>query len=745
MNYQDLKRIIEPILGHEISGEQEEIIQHGNGPLWVIAGPGSGKSEVLVIRTLKLIFIDNVNPKSIIITTFTEKAAKNLFDRILNYSMDIFGYYPSLSTVIDVHSLRIGTLHSLCNDIMLESRYSGYENYRLLDDIEQNLFVYEHSSFAAGSNLDLLPLFEHFAYLFDKWDPINRSHGWNDHARLPNRWRRTMAAVDFFDRIVEDQIDLGLMRNSGGIWGLLSDAYEDYFRSLESNRRCDFAHLQRKFLEFLGSPMGRLFLDGDGSRIHPGIRYVLVDEYQDTNPIQEAIYFAISGNTHNLCIVGDDDQALYRFRGGTVECMVTFDHACNRAWGVPFDNNSKKFLSVNYRSHPNIVAYYDQYISSFEVMRLDRARVRGKPRLSSQSTISGDYPAVAYIQGSRIDEAANNFAIFVRGLLDNNIIEMPSQCVLLMKSVKETRNYAGPFADALRRVGIMPYNPRSRTFLEQDEISALLGTFISIVDADLNALDSIRGLGITNIVNRWIAAYQGIAANNPPLANYVVQSIGSIRAKGRNAWLDSSILDIFYHILSHEPFRAWKNDPEFSYRLGKLSRLFEAYSSVPYPNAPGSNRSRLRTSSTAEGQISFRWRQNFYYSLIGLLVKEGINDPESEDIISPPNRLPIMTVHQAKGLEFDFVFVYGINRTLRPDNAVRLEDAFSQFRHDPPAVRFDTDQRAEQDLIRFYYVAYSRAKYGLIHILPRSHFENGKIGFINKSIATFKQNVRRLR
>jgi DNA helicase II / ATP-dependent DNA helicase PcrA len=180
--------------------------------------------------------------------------------------------------------------------------------------------------------------------------------------------------------------------------------------------------------------MGRLFLDGDGSRIHPGIRYVLVDEYQDTNPIQEAIYFAISGNTHNLCIVGDDDQALYRFRGGTVECMVTFDQACNRAWGVLFDTNMQEFLSVNYRSHPDIVAYYDQYISSFAVMRLDRARVRGKPRLSSQSTISGDYPAVAYIHGSRIEEAANNFAVFVRGLLDNNIIEMPSQCALLMKS-----------------------------------------------------------------------------------------------------------------------------------------------------------------------------------------------------------------------------------------------------------------------------------------------------------------------
>ena len=69
--------------------------------------------------------------------------------------------------------------------------------------------------------------------------------------------------------------------------------------------------------------------------MYPGIEYVMVDEYQDTNPIQEQIYLTLTNNApHNFCVVGDDDQALYRFRGGTVDCMVTFDQKCFHEWTI---------------------------------------------------------------------------------------------------------------------------------------------------------------------------------------------------------------------------------------------------------------------------------------------------------------------------------------------------------------------------------------------------------------------------
>lgn len=463
MNFQAMLQIIEPILGHPLDREQLDVINHNNGPLWVVAGPGSGKTEVLVVRTLKLIFVNEINLKSIIITTFTEKAAKNLFDRILNYASYIFQSNPNLEQQIDIHSLRVGTLHSLCNDIMLEYKYPGYENYRLLDGTEQYLFIYEHSDLVKDKSNKYLSMWLNFDYLVDGYDPITNSSGWNDRTKSPNRWKKTKAAIGIFNRIVEDLIDLNRMRNTIGIWGLLSEAYEDYLQKLESNGRCDFAHLQEKFLKFLNIPLGSLFLNGDNSERHPGVKYVMVDEYQDTNPIQEAIYLKLAENTHNICVVGDDDQALYRFRGGTVDCMVTFDQACNRYWGTSV-NQVPLFLNANYRSHSSIVSYYDAYITSFPAMHLSGARVNGKPSLDPRSGISGNYPAVAYITGRTIEITANTFARFVHDLLDNNIIQRPSQCALLMRSVKETARNARPFADSLRAVGIQPYNPRSRTF-----------------------------------------------------------------------------------------------------------------------------------------------------------------------------------------------------------------------------------------------------------------------------------------
>jgi len=747
----EMLEIIEPILGHELDDEQKDVIEHRDGPLWVVAGPGSGKTEVLVIRTLKLIFVDEINPKSIIVTTFTEKAAKNLFDRILNYASAIFERHPELEQQIDIHSLRRGTLHSICNDVMLEYRYPGYENYRLLDDIEQYLFIYDHSSLIRDPARDkeiskYMPLWLHFDYLFRGFDQRTRSNGWNNRKYPPNRWKRTEAAMLLFNRIVEDMIDVEKMRDAGDGLDLLYDAYIDYLEKMEKHKRCDFSHLQRKFLEFLDSQLGLLFLNGDNSERHPGISYVMVDEYQDTNPIQEAIYLKLAGATHNLCIVGDDDQALYRFRGGTVDCMVTFDRACKRAWGV---NIEQFFLNANHRSHHEIVNYYNEYINSFPCMRLEGARVSEKPRLISRRVITENYPEVAYLTGKTIDDTANNFAEFVSYLLQNNIIQRPNQCVLLMRSVRENQSNAGPFAQALRQHGINPYNPRSRTFLNQEEIMTMLGAIISILDPEQKALNSIckTAPGIVDMVNSWIKEYELIASSNKKLKDYVQRSIKDIRALTINSWLNENILEIFFRLLRYSPFYEWQSDPERSYRLGKLTKILETYSAIPYQNSPGSNRGDLRISRTNAGEISFTWRQNFYYSLIGLLVSKGVNDPEDEELICPSDRLPIMTVHQAKGLEFPFVFVYGLDEAPKEtnlDSSILLENELARYRKNPPFFKFCSLQKAEHDLIRFYYVAYSRPQYALIHIVPKTHLNKNGYGFISCNAREFMKRVQRI-
>lgn len=131
----------------KLSPTQRKILHHEDGPLWVIAGPGSGKTEVLILRCLKLLIVDGFNPKSIMVTTFTEKAARNLQDRLTTYKYYIASEFPEVEKV-DLFQVRVGTLHSLCNDIMLEYGYPRYKDYRPLDDMEQLLFMYFHSDLA---------------------------------------------------------------------------------------------------------------------------------------------------------------------------------------------------------------------------------------------------------------------------------------------------------------------------------------------------------------------------------------------------------------------------------------------------------------------------------------------------------------------------------------------------------------------------------------------------------------------
>jgi DNA helicase-2/ATP-dependent DNA helicase PcrA len=169
MDTDELLHIIEDRLGFVIDEEKLDVINHGPGPLQVVAGPGSGKTELIPILAVKKIFVEECNPKSVIITTFTEKGAKNLRDRILRYAGYVFTEHPGLEKKIDLSSLRIGTLHSLCADIMQEYRYEGYENYRLLDEIEQYLFGYDHATVARDTKTKQIyrDLWANLPYLFD--------------------------------------------------------------------------------------------------------------------------------------------------------------------------------------------------------------------------------------------------------------------------------------------------------------------------------------------------------------------------------------------------------------------------------------------------------------------------------------------------------------------------------------------------------------------------------------------------
>ena len=707
---------------NQLTSEQDVILRHPSGPGWVLAGPGSGKTEVLALLVLRLLYVEDdpvqpecVDPESIFVTTFTEKAARNLEDRISQYRQQIIVHYPELAS-IDISRLHVGTLHGLCNDLLQQHRAPNYQNVRLMDELESSMFVYEQISIVKTPNSAVDKQFwSHFSNVFSpqEWQP-SRNY-------LPSKWNATSALVKIFNRVVEDRVSITDMRAAGGQWARLADLYDEYQTKLFSEHRCDFAHLQLRFLDFLHTTIGQRFRDGDEAV--EGIRWILVDEYQDTNLIQEEIYLTLAcRKPFNIVVVGDDDQAMYRFRGGSVECMVTFDQACHTFFGVDSKLVSRYPLVANFRSHPDIVSFCNDYITAFPSTNQAGARVPGKPPLKAHSGIAGKYPAVGQLRAKRPADLAGRFADTVRDLVQNKVVNDYSQCCLLLKSTKESPRNAGPYVTALLARGIPFYNPRNKTFLEQEEVRALLGALLVLLDPDA-AHAPQRPQVLANMVAVCRQEYTRCASANPRLADYLNRCRKNLAGQP-DAFLSATAQELVYYLLALPPFDFWMDDPLRRTRLSRITALVESFTSMPVPGHPEVSRGNLRASSATPGGVSYLWLANFYYLFFGYLSRAGLDEEEDDDVIVPTGMVPIMTMHQAKGLQFPFVFVGHMGEHSNVSISHYLETEMARFPNNSGrAFRLlPSTVRAELDFIRQYYVAYSRAQWALILMGTEAHF-----------------------
>lgn len=725
MDIRQFHSLLDEVRDYPLNSEQRRAVDHPEegtsqpGPLWLLAGPGTGKTEVLVARTLKLLCVANLHPRSIFLTTFTKKAARSLEDRLAAALMSMQSRDPTLREV-DLSELRVGTLHGLCNDILQEYRYPDYQNVRLLDEVEQALFLYQKADISRYDNLAFWQFFQHAVP-----PPYSPQY-------TPNRWKRVSAAIILFNRLVEDRVLLSSLHESGEHWAILAHLYEQYAQTLRDHHRCDYAHLQCRFLDFLASSSGQRFLQGDENE--PPLLHVLVDEYQDTNPIQEQIYLTLAQSTpHNITIVGDDDQALYRFRGGTVSCMVNFNHACERAYSTP---PTRIQLLRNYRSHANIVHFFDHYITSFPEMQMEGTRAPQKKPLQPASSITGDYPAVCWLQSKKVRDLGTALAEFVQGhLLADGIISDLSQCALLLPSAKDSPQSAGPFLRALESRGIPVYNPRSQSFMEAEEVQCLLAVLVEILDAQ-HTYTSNRLRTLPTRVNEWLAAIHHLSDEaKVDISRYIEACFTEIPRKCASSpgnFLNVSILEIIYRILSLQPFRSWRGDPARNLRLSKLTRLFEGYHSMSLDG--------LR-SNAAGTDLDDGFRQRFFYMMIGYLIDARLSDDEDEEVVVPSGMFPIMTIHQAKGLEFPFVFVAQHGKRGRIGSAQILDQELQPFREDLyPRLSRDPSTLAIEDDIRLRYVAYSRAQYGLIIVASPNQLRNS-LAVPGCNLQIFRQSI----
>ncbi|MCP9456662.1 MAG: UvrD-helicase domain-containing protein, partial [Nitrospira sp.] len=308
--------------------QQRDAILHTEGPLLITAGPGSGKTRVLLWRTLNLIVFHEVPPEEIFLGTFTEKAALQLRQGLTAYL--------SMVTKLngrpyDLSRMLIGTVHSICRRILADRRFScgrmRQENVRLADELDQYFTVLEqwkHLLKAAGFEREGNETITE--YLTER--------------RSKSHHEAVAATISLFNRFSEECLDpaCAIRATRDPILQKLLMLYQAY-RELGLT---DLSLLQQKALDHCRA-------NEDTSKV---LRHVIVDEYQDTNHVQELLFFHLALGHRNLCVVGDDDQALYRFRGSTVENLVEFEDRCRKKLGrAPRTIN----LGMNYRSQRAIV------------------------------------------------------------------------------------------------------------------------------------------------------------------------------------------------------------------------------------------------------------------------------------------------------------------------------------------------------------------------------------------------------
>jgi DNA helicase-2/ATP-dependent DNA helicase PcrA len=297
----------------EMQANQQQLtaIESLDGPLLIIAGPGAGKTFTLVERTINLISTRDIDPSRILVSTFTEKAAKELLTRISNRLLE-------RGMSVNPADMAIGTLHSIFLRLLEEFRPFTRirRNYTVLDQFDQQYFFYQN-----------LTDFRGIPGLEDLLHPGQKLSGW---------WFAEALMVRL-NKLSEEGVDAEALFASGiPEFQILGTAYKKYQELLDGNNTLDFSTIQVEALKLFSHEKVREELENR-------FDYLMIDEYQDTNTIQEKIILKLGSGTKNVCVCGDDDQSLYRFRGASIRNILEFPERFDP------DTCKRVYLTANYR------------------------------------------------------------------------------------------------------------------------------------------------------------------------------------------------------------------------------------------------------------------------------------------------------------------------------------------------------------------------------------------------------------
>lgn len=780
ISYEEFEDIVVNILKRDISSNKDQknaILSPSDKSLFIVAGPGSGKTTVMVLKILKYIFVDDIEPNSIIATTFTRKAADELYSRILGWGDEIKNHlldniddenFDNILKIdrVDFNQIKIGTTDSIAEELLRDYKKPGENQAIVIED------------FVANSAMIKI-IIEDKKYL--NKELVEYLKELSGKTKLDEPSKMSEILIEIKNRIYYDQVNFQEVYDKtqeGSGVRIALDCIKKYEETLNERNTIDFAMLESQFLEKLKNGELDSFLDE--------IKIVLIDEYQDTNLIQEDIYFTIAKsaleNNGNITVVGDDDQSLYRFRGATVDLFTNYQQRIKERLGIDVEEIN---LRTNYRSTENIIEHCNQFAE------LDReyqhARVENKPKIIAPDFEKDKMPILGMFRNNP-EMLARDLSLLINKLINKGECELKVLQVLnkeyyekvngaidiaRLQQIKSENLKAGKEMDKITLkldsdygtasdIAILSYSPKemqygNRSFLHYlrknlkrlknpievfnprgidlqdiDVVGVFCGLILECIDPEASFQKSdktIPNLAKRNMMRWRLKAKEYIKLNPKPhepitLSQFVTH--WQIRRPlGYDEWpKTASLMELAYKITTW--IEELQDDVE---GIVYLEAITKSITQTGFFNDYHSNISFINPNHERESVLEAIWNIFIPLSTGGVSIDESLLET------LPDNRVNILSIHQSKGLEFPLVIVdvgsrFKTNdiRTQRLrfpktlDDKITIEDSVRQYSCLGKSDRSEKD-RSFDDLTRLYFVAFSRAESVLLLIGLNSAIE----------------------
>lgn len=647
---------------------------HSEGPTLLIAGPGTGKTYTIIQRVLYLIREKRVKPEEIMLVTYTQKASKELTTRLTDV-------LSKAGIEVNLHEMYIGTFHHICRKILKEFQEYTHlpKNYLAVDQFEQQYLVYEHlSEFAAIPNFRRV---------------VQDSYLKQGELIRISPWRQCQTICRYVNGLSEELLLPEEMRRTcgnqlGGRIEVLARMMMKYTRLEEEGHFIDFSRLQKETYALLSSYPEIL------DQLQKRIRYIMIDEYQDTNFIQEQLIRLLGGCSQQIFVVGDDDQSIYRFRGASIGNILGFSKT--------YETCHTFKLDTNYRSHPGIVRFCMDWMRGLKSWRGADGRmfryVKGDIHAASEETGT----PVLRITGKDLSECHARIADFIEGLKERGQITDYNQVAVLCSSVKSNASRALQLQ--LRRKGIASYAPRAGWFFKRQEVEWLIGTLLLLFPSFSDSMENrddmqeTRGILDTYFECMGVARMMLAKTGHRALKDWLDRTRSVISYEKK---LPASFLHLVYQMLSFAPFSdildsAVRGESNAARNLSAITRLIARFGFF-LPENHG------------HGEETVKDVHLFFSRYLRLWFENGVNEYEDEERYAPSGSVSFLNIHQAKGLEYPVVIVPSLDERARWDAESDLisqvvEKVSGRKPVEPPK------EMKNFDLWRKYYTAFSRAE-----------------------------------